>query len=110
MTFLHGSTVDPDVVARVAAIAAGRPTMVILDSDHTAAHVRAELDAYAGMVTPGCYLVVQDGLVEELVPDHGPGPLAAIDEFLAVDDRFEVDRDRQRLILTAAPSGWLLRR
>lgn len=46
----------------------------------------------------------------ELDPSHGPGPLQATEAFLAVDDRFEVDRSRERLILTGCPSGFLLRR
>jgi len=107
--FLHGSSVDPDIVAVVTGIAEGRRTMVILDSDHHEAHVRAEMDSYAPMVTSGCYMVVQHGFIEEVVPDHGPGPLPAIDSFLAEDDRFEVDRDRERLILTMCPSGFLRR-
>lgn len=107
--FLHGSTVDPAIVATVAAIAEGRRTMVILDSDHREPHVRAELDAYAPMVTSGCYLIVQDGGVTELDPSYGPGPLQATEAFLAVDDRFEVDASRERLILTGCPSGFLRR-
>lgn len=107
--FLHGSSVDPDIVAEVAGIAEGRRTMVILDSDHHEAHVRAEMAAYAPMVTSGCYMVVQHGFIEEVVPDHGPGPIDAIDSFLDADERFEVDRDRERLILTMCPSGFLRR-
>jgi len=107
--FLHGSSVDPDIVAEVARISESKRTMVILDSDHHEAHVRTEMDAYAPMVTQGCYMIVQDGFVEELVPDYGPGPLEAIDSFLADDDRFVVDRERERLILTMCPSGYLLR-
>jgi cephalosporin hydroxylase len=61
--FVQGSTVDSAVVARVAEMVEGYRTMVILDSAHDAPHVAAELDAYAPMVTPGCYLIVQDGFV-----------------------------------------------
>lgn len=107
--FLHGSTVDPAIVAEVTELTRGKRTMVILDSDHHAEHVLAELAAYASLVTPGCYLIVQDTLTEELLPDHGPGPIAAVEDFLAVDDRFVVDRDRECLILTMCPSGWLRR-
>ena len=37
--------------------------MVILDSDHSADHVFEELEAWAPLVTPGCYLVAEDGFV-----------------------------------------------
>jgi cephalosporin hydroxylase len=110
--FVQGSTVDPAVVARVAEIVEGYRTMVILDSAHDAPHVAAELAAYAPMVTPGCCLIVQDGFVNghPLEPDHGPGPYEAVQEFLAVDDRFEVDRSRERMLFTFNPSGFLRRR
>lgn len=37
--------------------------MVSLDSDHSAEHVRREIELYAPLVTPGCYLVVEDGVL-----------------------------------------------
>ena len=36
--------------------------MVSLDSDHSAEHVRKEIELYAPLVTPGCYLVIEDGV------------------------------------------------
>lgn len=111
-----GSSTDPAVVDEVRGIVDGGPggesrrTMVILDSDHAEAHVRAELEAYAPMVTPGCYMIVQDGFAAQLEPGHGPGPLEAIRSFLAVDDRFEVDASRERMMHTLNPSGFLRRK
>jgi cephalosporin hydroxylase len=112
ITFLHGSSTDPDIVAQAAALAEGRRTMVILDSLHTEPHVTAELAAYAGLVSPGCYLIVQDGFVNghPCEDDWGPGPLEALEAFLAADDRFEVDRSRERMMFTLNPSGFLRRR
>jgi cephalosporin hydroxylase len=110
--FVHGSTVDPAVVARVGEMVAGYSTMVILDSAHDAADVAAEIEAYAPMVSSGCYLIVQDGFVNghPLEPDHGPGPFEAVQDFLASDDRFEVDHTRERMLFTFNPSGFLRRR
>jgi cephalosporin hydroxylase len=108
--FLQGSTVDPATLAEVVAIIDDRRTMVILDSDHAAPHVSAELRAYAPLVTPGCYLIVQDGIVSTVDPSYGPGPLEALTAFLADDDRFEVDLSRERQFFTFNPSGFLLRR
>ncbi len=51
ITYLGGrSSTDPDVVADVRARAEGRRTLVILDSDHSQAHVEAELAEYARLV------------------------------------------------------------
>lgn len=111
VTFIEASSIDPDVVARVGEICAGRRTMVILDSLHTEEHVTAELAAYAGLVTPGCYLIVQDSFVNghPCDPDWGPGPYEAVEAFLAHDERFEVDRHRERMLFTLNPSGFLRR-
>lgn len=108
--WISGSTVEPEVIAEATEIAAGRRTMVVLDSDHSQAHVEAEMAHYGGLVSSGCYMVVQDGLVTAVVPEHGPGPLEAIERFLATDERFEVDRERERMLFTSSPSGFLRRR
>lgn len=107
--FIHASTTDPSTIEQVAELTAGRRTMVILDSLHTAEHVRVELAAYSDLVTPGCYLIVQDGFVD-FHPEYAPGPLTATREFLASDGRFEVDGARERMMFTFNPSGFLRRR
>jgi cephalosporin hydroxylase len=106
-----GSSVDPAVVAEVRSRIGGRRTMVVLDSDHHEPHVSAELRAYADVVSPGCYLIVEDMNVNghPVLPDHGPGPTEAVEAFLATTDRFEVDRDRERFLLTLNPGGYLRR-
>jgi cephalosporin hydroxylase len=52
---MPGSSTDASVVARVRAEVAKTegPVMVILDSDHRQAHVAAELEAYASLLTQG---------------------------------------------------------
>lgn len=109
--FIAGSSIEPATVAKVAAIAEGKRTMVILDSLHTEEHVSAELAAYSAMVSVGCYLIVQDGFINGHPCDHdaGPGPFEAIQAFLAEDDRFQVDASRERMMFTLNPSGFLLR-
>lgn len=69
---IAGSSTDPGVVAQVRQWL-GRPStrvMVSLDSDHSAAHVRREIELYAPLVTPGCYLVVEDGILAWLRDDQ----------------------------------------
>ena len=109
--YLMGSSLDDVIVARVRAAAAGKRTMVILDSLHTAEHVGAELARYADLVTVGCYLVVEDTNVNghPVLPDYGPGPTEAVEAFLAADERFLADRDRERFLMTLNPGGYLRR-
>jgi cephalosporin hydroxylase len=110
VTYLGGrSSTDPDVVAQVTERAGGRPILVILDSDHSQAHVEAELDAYAPLVPVGCYIVVEDSNIGQIREDLMPGPLQAVETFLAKSDEFEIDREREKFLLTFNPSGYLRR-
>jgi cephalosporin hydroxylase len=103
------SSTDPDVVAEVRARAEGRRTLVVLDSDHSQAHVEAELASYAPLVPVGCYLVVEDSNIGQIRKDLMPGPLQAVETFLAKTDEFEIDREREKFLITFNPSGYLRR-
>lgn len=86
--------------------------MVVLDSDHSEAHVRRELELYAQFVTPGSYLVVEDtGLTEATNPGagHAFGAYEALAAWLPDHPEFEVDPACERFLLTAHPGGWLKR-
>jgi cephalosporin hydroxylase len=110
--YVLGSSVDAAVVGRVRAVAAeGGPVLVILDSDHARDHVAAELAAYADLVTPGSYCIVEDTNVNNhpVLPHWGPGPMEAVEDFLAGRDDFAVDPRRERLMLTMNPRGYLRR-
>lgn len=109
--FIKGSSTDPATVARLGERVRGKRVMVILDSDHRKPHVLAELEAYAPMVNLGSYLIVQDTNVNghPAAPEFGPGPMEALDEFLASNDQFQIDRDRESLLLTFHPRGYLKR-
>ena len=110
ITYLGGrSSTDPDVVAEVRERAAGRNVLVILDSDHSQAHVEAELEVYAPLVPVGCYLIVEDSNIGRIRKDLMPGPLEAIETFLARSDSFEIDREREKFLITFNPSGYLRR-
>jgi cephalosporin hydroxylase len=112
--YLIGSSVAPHVVERVRAAASesSGPVMVILDSDHSERHVAAELEVYAPLVTPGSYVLVQDGSTDTLPVFRSgrPGPLPAIRRFVAANPDFEIDRARcARFPVTHHPDGWLRR-
>jgi cephalosporin hydroxylase len=115
ITFLSGSSVAPEILSqmRAAAAASPGPVMVILDSCHDESHVALELEAYSSLVTPGSFLLCQDGVVDldERWEGLRPGPLPAIEAFLARRPDFVLDVARcDRFLITHHPKGWMRRR
>lgn len=118
--WLQGDSTDPRIVDEVRRRAYGQTSVVvILDSNHTADHVRRELAAYSGLVTPGAHLIVMDTVIEYMSPDltvgrpwgAGNSPMTAVTEFLASGAPFDVDREiTAKLQITVAPGGYLRRR
>jgi cephalosporin hydroxylase len=120
VTLIEGGSVDAGTLARVRAeIPAGARVMVVLDSDHSRAHVLAECRAYGPMVTPGCYMVVADTLVGHVTEANAPKkrsklwfkgdePLSALQDYMAETDRFEVDEVLNgKLVLSSSPGGYV---
>jgi cephalosporin hydroxylase len=110
-----GSTGSQDVVDQVHALCAGKRTMVVHDASHRAAQVYDDLHAFAPLVSPGCYLIVEDG-VTDVLPARtigtypGPGPYRAVEAFLRDGAPFDVDLTRERFFATNNPRGFLRRR
>lgn len=96
---IQGSSIDPVTVSSVAeSVAAGDRALVILDSNHSRAHVLAELRAYSRFVPVGSYLVACDGIMQEVVggerthPDWiTDNPQSAVADFLAESDHFVLE-------------------
>jgi cephalosporin hydroxylase len=99
------------VIEQVDQIVAGGRVLVLLDSDHSARHVLAELRAWHSRVPVGSYVIVEDTNVHghPVMPSHGPGPMEAVDAFLAENDQFVVDESRQKFFMTFNPRGYLKR-
>lgn len=115
ITFLLGDCAADSIVTRIRTMATEPrgPVMVMLDSDHSAAHVAREMAAYAPLVTPGSYLHVQDGVIDlqPMFAAGRPGPLRAIEAFLPEHAEFTVDTGLvHRFLITQHPGGWLRRR
>lgn len=116
--YMFGDSTAPETVKAVERMVAGRRCMVSLDSDHSAAHVAAEIAAYGPMVSAGCYLVVEDGIFAYAPPElreaHCPGlqgsPLDAIAELLQPDLRWSRDAAIERMgPVSHHPAGWWFR-
>jgi cephalosporin hydroxylase len=114
---IQGSSIDDRVLDEVRRHAEGRrKIMVILDSNHSHAHVLQELQLYSPLATPGAYLIVCDTTVEDMPADMfadrpwGPGdsPRTAVQAFLRTTSRFELDPEYEhKLMMTANRGGYL---
>lgn len=99
ITLIEGDSIDPSIVERVKAqVKPGETVMLLLDSNHSKAHVLGELNAYAALVTQGSYVVAMDGIMEEVVgaPRTYPdwtwnNPRQAALEFVATHPEFEIE-------------------
>ena len=83
----------------------GMKVMVILDSDHSAPHVLEELRFYHRLVSMGSYLIVEDTNLSgnPVVPEFGPGPMDALESFLAENDEFVSDGAREKFFFLKTP-------
>tara|TARA_A100001391_G_scaffold47203_1_gene28096 strand:- start:189 stop:872 length:684 start_codon:yes stop_codon:yes gene_type:complete len=119
ISMLEGSSIAPDIVSEVHRRASGAGSVVVfLDSNHTHAHVIAELEAYAELTTVGNYCVVFDTIIEDLPEgsfpdrpwDKGNSPKTAVNAWLKTHPNFEIDETMNtRLLTTVAPDGYLRR-
>ncbi len=112
ITYLLGSSTSDEIMEQIKRrIAPGEKVMVILDSDHRKAHVLEELKRYSALVSSGSYLIVQDTHFNghPILPNFGPGPMEAVEEFLQTNAAFQPDRSREKFGMTFNPRGFLKR-
>lgn len=102
LTLLKGSTTHPGTVARVRQIIGDARGLVLLDSDHSSAHVLAELEIYAPLAD---YLIVEDTLMGYL-PQYDDGPHLALEKWLPDHPEFTADPEP---VPSNHPGGWLRR-
>ena len=116
ISYLVGDSIDPEIVGLVRReVADGEKAMVILDSKHHRDHVLAEMRAYGSLVTEAQYMIVEDTTINLGVPKPKgrpyprPGPREAVEEFLAGQDKFVLDRSWEKLFMSVAAGGFLRR-
>lgn len=122
ITLIEGNSTSREVFDQVTQLhEQNEKVMVILDSDHSKAHVRAELELYAPLVTPGSYIIAEDGIMRDLCRVPGgaanwflDNPAAAARDFLAVHPEFRHHQPNAITDFGATPvsywtEGWLQR-
>ena len=100
LTLIEGSSTSPVTVEKVRSLVKeGEKALVVLDSNHAKDHVRAEMEAYHGLVSPGSYLVATDGIMKDVydVPRGKPEwkwdhPAAAAEEFVRAHPEFVLEQ------------------
>jgi len=118
ITLIEGSSTELSTFDQVAALIKSTDVvMVMLDSNHTRDHVRAELELYGPLVTPNSYIVVFDEVMPMVAdaPNGKPhwdqdNPLAAVRGYLAEHPEFVADTAYERLKVTYCRGGFLRRR
>jgi cephalosporin hydroxylase len=125
ITLIEADSVAPETVQQVRSLVRSDETvLVFLDSCHTKAHVRAELEAYSDLVSPGSYIVATDGIMADLadVPRGdqswcNDNPMAAAiefatehPEFKSIQPSWSFNESQLDKNVTHWPSAWLQRK
>jgi cephalosporin hydroxylase len=115
--FMFGSSTEDRVVRAIGSMIdeATRP-LVVLDSEHSADHVYAEMAAYGSRVPVGGWMVVEDTIARwQTHRQHPTGtlvgtPMDAVEWWMSQGSTWVVDEGVAGLSpITQHPSGWLRR-
>jgi cephalosporin hydroxylase len=114
ITFLGGDSTDPLMAEAIAEqLPEDGPRLVVLDADHSAAHVYKELCLYAPLVRVGDWLVVEDTNIawgDETASRGDRGAQGGLEDYLRQHPgEFRQDVLCERYLLTMSPGGWLQR-
>jgi len=83
--------------------------LLIEDSAHTFDNTLEVLENYKDIVTVGSYLIVEDGICDVLNIGPVPGPMKAVEEWIVNNRNYEIDRSKERYVMTYNPKGYLKR-
>lgn len=117
ISLIEGDTGNPEILEKIKPkLIHETKVMVILDSDHSAAHVKKELGIFAPLIQSGGYLIVLDGVMQILYDIPGipetwekDNPETAVKGFLEEHPEFERDLDCNKFGTTFGPGGYLRR-
>lgn len=109
ITWITGDATSLEVLQKVKdEIKVGDRVMVIEDSSHTYDNTLSILELYSPLVSVGCYFIIEDGICkEDFIPGPKPGPYEAIHEFIKNHHEFQIDKKREKFLLTYNPDGYL---
>mmetsp|Transcript_20488 Transcript_20488/g.35217 ORF Transcript_20488/g.35217 Transcript_20488/m.35217 type:complete len:364 (-) Transcript_20488:592-1683(-) len=85
-----------------------KTVLVNIDGQHLYEDIKRDIENFHDFVTPGSYMIVQDTHLTRLY-DHKPYAHKACEEFIATHPDWYMDRDREYLVISAHPMGFLKR-
>jgi len=97
--YIKGNSEDPMVIDKITKMIEGRRAFILLDSQEKYLHVLKNLTHYALPVAAGSYIMVHDTITAEVYE--------AVQQFVKANNNFQIDRSRERLLITLSPSGFL---
>jgi cephalosporin hydroxylase len=110
ITYLAGDSANPKLRDAIVAEGIEYPLLVSLDSDHSADHVRKELELYAPLCHVGDYLVVEDTNIGWPGEKGDRGARGGLQDY---NDQhlgeWRQDLSFERWLLSMNPGGWLQR-
>ncbi len=124
IVMFEGSSISSSIFKKVKNLSKKyKNIMIVLDSNHTHEHVLNELRLYAPLASIGNYCVVFDTIIRDLPDSLGPkrewsskkNPHTAVIQYLRENKdnknlQFKIDKEvENKLMITACPSGFLLR-
>lgn len=110
VTSLVGDCNSDEVIKKVKEqISKKDKVMIIEDSSHTYENTLSVLDNYKEFVSKGSYFVIEDGICDVLDLPISPGPMKAVESWIKKNPQYEIDRERERYIMTYNPKGYLKR-
>ena len=85
--------------------------LVMLDSTHRKQHVLDEMEFFQQFVPKDWYMIVEDTHLggNPILHNWGDGPMDSVKEFVKRYDTFEIDRSKEKFMLTFNPKGYLRR-
>jgi len=111
IAWITGDANSNDSLAEVRAqISEGERAMVVEDSSHTFDNTLAVLRNYCQFVSKNHYFIVEDTNCRlPFAAGPRPGPYEAVHEFLKENPCFEIDKTREKFVITSNFDGYLKR-
>ena len=116
---ITGDAAAPETIKKVHDYCKDKKVLLIHDADHSYQAALTDLRNYQYLVAPSSYIIVEDTIeglrgfrysdfpYQTFIRPHRDKPLQAVFQFIKENKRFEIDRSREKWILTANPYGFL---